>query len=191
MNKKLILSILAMLILLTSCVTGNKSDGSEANTDLNLMIESLKQKFPGNTSFHSIMFSFDEALGNNMLVKIASNPDSAKVQEWFFIGDKWEMTSEKVIETDSSSVSALYFNVQTDFELSKLSEFIQESGNKLKEDKKLKNPHYRSINLVLGNQIDKSKAENIVIQFAADSEKDSKTFFINFDGTGKLLSINE
>ena len=191
MNKKLII-ITLMFFLSLSCKSKMNEVNQKTGENLKVMLEELQKKFPEPVSFQSIMFSFDEALGNTLLVKIAGNADSSKIHEWFYINGMWESSTEKIMEDDSLAFTDHFFTSGTDYKLSTLIEVLSLATEKAEEDKDLDNYMVRSINLSMGNQlVNNNKMENLVTQVTIESKADNKRYLANFNSQGSFISILE
>lgn len=183
---------LAFILLFLSCKSKINDDFKRTGENLKAMTGELGTKFPGNTLFQSIMFSFDEILGNTILVKIAGNPDSLKIQEWFYINGMWEMSMEKIMEADSLKFTDHFFSAKNEYNLSQLTEILAKSSEKLKEEKNQVQIKIKSINLSMGNQaFKKSKLENLITQVTVESPDNQKRFLVNFNADGSYISITE
>jgi hypothetical protein len=188
---------LALIVLVIFSACAGKKSGSESevviksNESLNSMLAELKNKFSETTSFQSIIFSFDEVMGNNMMVKVATNIDSAKIQNWFYFGGKWNLTSEEVYKNDSLKISESFFNFKSDYQTSLLSQLMSTTYEKLESEKQVKNFTFKSINLLMGKQTaKKDKMEKLITQLSVETPE-QKQFFINFDNKGNFRSISE
>jgi hypothetical protein len=190
--KKIILLFFLVSVLFVSCQQKQNQSYIKASENLNRVIEEINTKFPGNPAFHSLMISFDELMGNTVLLKMASVPDSAMVQEWLFMNGMWDMISENILETDSINFNDLVFSSGIDYDLSKLSAILASASEKAEVEKNIDLYQFTSINLLMAKEAyQKSKMDNLIIQVTIQSVKDKKNYLINFDANGNFTSITE
>jgi hypothetical protein len=192
MKPNLIQLVLIITLFTFSCGHKQSKEMKQTVDKLNTMTSELKTKFTGNVDFQSIMFSFDPSFGNTILVKVVEHSDSAKIKEWFYINGEWDLTSEKIMDTDSAIILNHTFSINNDYDLSKLTEILDLASQKLKEEKDINKVVFKSINLLMGNQPEsKNKMENLITQITVESIAEKKSYFMNFDVEGNFVSISE
>ncbi len=190
--KQNLLLLFIFSILIWSCQDKQNEAYIKANENLNLMVGELTNKFPLSSSFHSIMFSFDELMGNTILLKIAGNADSSKIEEWLYMNGIWAGPSEILMETDSLKYAELFFSADTEYSFSRLNGILSAASEKIEIEKNIDLFAFKSINLLMAKQLfEKNKMENLITQVTIESVKDKKVFLLHFDANGNFVSMSE
>jgi hypothetical protein len=184
--------ILLFSLFIFSCGHRQSKNLAPAIENLNAMAKELNAKFSNDVAYKSIMISFDESIGNTIMVKVLENPDSAIISEWFYINGKWELSAEKVFENDSINVPDRFFTLNTDYNLSKLDDIFSTAFAKLDEEKNINDGIVKSVNLLMGNlSKTQNKMDNFITQITIESLSDKKAYFLNFDAEGNYHTISE
>ena len=182
---------LLSLGLLLAC-KGNKKNEAvyESSKQFSGLIADLNSKFTTKAAYSSIMLSYDKLLGNSILVKVARNMDSTRLEEWFFMNGGWEKKSEFQLELENLKPSDLLFTINGDFDLSKLVEMVDVSKEKVESEKKAKKVECKSVSILMKNiKSSIHKMDGLIIQINVESIVDKKSYDLSFNSKGDFESF--
>ncbi|NJO92010.1 MAG: hypothetical protein HC831_25825, partial [Chloroflexia bacterium] len=162
----------------------------ESDDQFDELLNSLNEQFTEYAGYQSIMLSFDERMGNTVLVKVSKDINQNKIEEWFFMNDSWEKAEESTLELSDKKVSDFLFSLKDDYDLSLLLSIVNKSKDKVKEQFKVKNVLCKSINLIMSkDRTSANKMDDLITQATVENEEDGTTYKINFDAHGNLKDL--
>jgi hypothetical protein len=159
----------------------------ESDDQFNELLSSLNEQFTENAGYQSIMLSFDERMGNTVLVKVSKDINKNIIEEWFYMNGNWEKAEEGKLELNDKEVSDFLFSLKDDYDLSLLLSIVNKSKEKVKAQFKVKNVLCKSINLIMSkDRTSANKMDDLITQATVENEEDGTTYKINFDAQGNL-----
>ena len=157
-------SILAFLfiILLFSC--GESSSNSTLDVSGFKEIEkSLDNKFGANAYYTGVTVTHNKAIGNIIGVTVTEVPESLKMGQWNQTQGNWTQNAEITLEIPEGTTASDYmFQLGEDFSLEELGALVEESIQKLKDEKNIENPSLSIASINFPDNGDTSKAEYMV-----------------------------
>jgi len=184
--------VLLLSLGLSLACKGNKKNEAvyESSKQFSGLIADLNAKFTKKAAYSSIMLSYDKLLGNSILVKVARNMDSTRLEEWFFMNGGWEKKSEFQLELENLKPSDLLFTINGDFDLSKLVEMVDVSKEKVESEKKAKKVECKSVSILMKNiKSSIHKMDGLIIQINVESIVDKKSYDLSFNSKGDFESF--
>jgi hypothetical protein len=186
---------LITIFAFSSCGSGNNEPESEAYFESNDQFEelqsSLNNQFSKDAGYQSIMLSFDERMGNTVLVKVSKNIEENNIEEWFYINEDWNKEAESKIKLNDKKVSDFLFSLKDDYDLSLLLSIVNKSKEKVINDFKVEKVICKSINLIMSKErTSTNKMDDLITQATVENQEDGTTYKINFDAKGNLKDIS-
>lgn len=153
--------VLIALTLMLVCSCGNGISKQSANAEGFANIEQeLNSKFGNNAYYTDLSISYDRSIGNMISVTVTEDPESLKMGQWINSQDSWKQTSEITIEVPQGSKAADFmFQFNKTISLTKLGQLVEQSIQKLKNDKNLENPTLSIAGIHYPDNGDATKAE--------------------------------
>ncbi|WP_426430916.1 hypothetical protein ACPX19_00795 [Winogradskyella sp. HB-48] len=181
------LLVLLLLIQLASC--GNSTQNQPATAEGFQNIENeLKSKFGDNAYYTDLSITYNKSIGNIVGVTVTEDPESLKMGQWNLTRDTWKQNSDITIEVPSGTKASDYmFQLGDAINLSKLGGLVEQSVQKLKAEKNLKNPTLSIAGLNFPDNGDISKAQYMV---NLQPENGGTTFSFYYSLSGDLIKMN-
>ena len=185
-NVSLLLTIVVTTILL-SCGSGTSKQS--ANKDgFTAIEEELKSKFGADAYYTDLSITYNKSIGNIIGVTVTEEPESLKMGQWNLTQDSWTQNQDIAIEVPSGTKAADYmFQLGDAINLTKLGSLVEQSVQKLKDEKKLKNPTLSIASVKFPNNGDISKAEYII---NLQPENGNSTFTFQYTLNGDLIKMD-
>jgi len=193
MKQFTILISLITLTIISACGSNNDEEQQayfDSNDEFTELLKSLNEQFTENAGYQSIMLSFDERMGNTVLVKVSRNIEDNNIEEWFFMNENWKKEAESKLELDDKKSSDFLFSLKDDYDLSILLGLVNESKEKVKEELKVKKVVCKSVNLIMRrDSASANKMDDLITQVAIEPEAGGATYNLSYDATGKYLDM--
>jgi hypothetical protein len=179
---------LISICLLWACEEKKESAAFyESENQFSKLVQDLNAKFSERAYYKTIMLTYDNIMGNTLLVKVLPNADSAKLQEWFYMNNKWEKKSD--FETDStlSQPTDKLFSINNEFDLLKLVDMVDLAKDKVKTEKNIKDVNCKTVSILMQNiEASSRKMDNLIIQLTIESNDRKTSYELGFDFEGKF-----
>ncbi len=185
---------LSTFLFLLSCNNSENTTESEAyfesDDQFSELLNSLNEQFTEDAGYQSIMLSFDERMGNTVLVKVSKDINENKIEEWFYMNGSWEKAEENKLDLNDKKTSDFLFSLKDDYDLSLLLSIVNKSKERVKEQFKVKKVLCKSINLIMGkDRTSANKMDDLITQATVENEEDGTSYKINFDAQGNLKDL--
>ncbi len=174
------------ILIVFACGREAKSNAFyETKSQFSGFINDLNAKFTPKAAYSSIMLSYDKLLGNSILVKVAQDIDSNKLEEWFFMNGSWEKKSELELKLDGNKPSDLLFTINGDFDMSKLVKMVDVSKEKVLKEKNAKNVECKNVSLLMKNKaVTSKKMDGLIIYITVETADGSQSYDLGFNSKG-------
>lgn len=174
-----------LLILLThvliSCEGGASKQPANAAGFATIEKE-INDKFGKNAYFTDLNVTFIEGIGNSISATVTESPESLKMGQWNFSQNTWTLQSEVTIEVPvDSQAKDFMFQLDDKINLSKLGGLIEQSMQKLKNEKDIKNPKLSIASINFPDDGDVSKA-NYSINLKPENGGTTFSFYYKLNG---------
>lgn len=196
--KNLALLILSLSLFIVSCKNKQPEEEQssnaayESNDKFMGLVKTLNEKFTENAGYLSIMFTYDEVIGNTIMVKVSTDMTNDTIEEWYYMGEKWEKEKEIKLDTDSTKATEQLFSLTKDYDIKKLVNLVDKAKEKVKEEKQLEKVVCKSINLLMKSNNDSTdKMDNLVTQISIGTEDNGKNFSVNYDASGNFENLSQ
>ena len=185
-NTKRLLTII-VTILLYSC--GSSTSNQPANAKGFETIENeLKDKFGKTAYYTDLTITYNQSIGNIVGVTVTEDPESLKMGQWNLTQDTWQQHSDITLEVPKGTKASDYmFQIGEAISLSKLGGLVEQSIQKLKDEKHLENPVLSTARVYFPDNGDVSKAEYFV---NLQPENGGTTFRFRYGLNGDLIKMN-
>ncbi len=182
------------IYLIAVCIIGacgNSEEKSQAYFDsddeFTELVKSLNEQFSDNAGYSSIMLSYDDLMGNTVLVKVSRNIDENTIEEWFFMNDSWDKKAETKLELGDKNPADFLFSLNGDYDLSKLLDMVNESKHKVMNELKVKEVVCKSVNLLMPRKRSSvNKMDDLITQIAIEPLSGGTTYKHSYDAMGNL-----
>lgn len=182
-----LLLALVMVGLFTSCSNSTKNQPATANGFMTIENE-LKGQFGKEAYYTDLTITYNKSIGNIIGVTVTENPESLKMGQWNLTQDTWTQNQDITIEVPSGTKAADYmFQLGETISLSKLGGLVEQSVQKLKDEKNLKNPILSMASIQFPDNGDVSKAEYLV---NLQPENGGTTFSFYYTLSGELVKMD-
>ncbi len=183
----LFFAIVVIMKLMFSC--SDSTSSQPATKDGFTQIEKeLKSKFGDNAYYTDLTITYNESIGNIVGVTVTEAPESLKMGQWNLTQDTWQQNSDITIEVPTGTNAADYmFQLGETVSLSKLGAMVEQSVEKLKDEKNLNNPTLSIAGLNFPDNGDISKAQYMI---NLQPENGGATFSFYYALNGKLIKMD-
>ncbi|WP_299125916.1 hypothetical protein [uncultured Winogradskyella sp.] len=182
-----LLFVLLVIFKLVSC-SGTTNNQPATADGFSAIENELKNKFGDDAYYTDLSITYDKSIGNIIGVTVTEEPESLKMGQWNLSQDTWTQNSDITIEVPKGTKAADYmFQLGKTISLSKLGGLVEQSVQKLKDEKDLKNPTLRTAALNYPDNGDISKAEYII---NLKPENGGTTFRFYYTLNGDLIKMN-
>ncbi|MDG5492038.1 hypothetical protein [Psychroserpens sp. SPM9] len=178
---------LLVFIQLISCSssTNNQPATSEGFTEIE---NELVSKFGKDAYYTDLTITYNKSIGNIIGVTVTEDPESLKMGQWNLTQDIWQQNSDITIEVPEGTKAADYmFQLGETISLSKLGGLVEQSVQKLKDEKNLDNPTLSIAGLIFPDNGDLSKTEYTI---SLNSENGGTTFRFYYTLEGDLIKMD-
>ncbi|MBC2846028.1 hypothetical protein [Winogradskyella flava] len=157
-----LLFVLLVFFKLVSCSSGTHSQPATSE-GFKAIENELKKKFGDNAYYTDLTITYNKSIGNIIGVTVTEDPESLKMGQWNLTQDTWTQNSDITIEVPKGTKATDYmFQLGETISLSQLGGLVEQSVQKLKDDKDLKNPTLSIASLNFPDNGDISRAEYII-----------------------------
>jgi len=180
--------ILVVIKFMTSC--SHSTSKQPANADGFKAIEvELKDKFGDNAYYTDLYISHDTSIGNMINLTVTDAPESLKMGTYVFSQHtSWKQDSEVTIEVPEGTKAADYmFQLNDKINLETLGDLVQQSRQKLTEDKSIDNPAFKMAMVKFPKNGDIKRAEYVV---KLEPEHGGTSFNFYYTLNGDLINMN-
>lgn len=172
---------------LISC--GGGSADQPATADGFTEIENdIKSKFGDDAYFTDLFISYDESIGNMVVVTVTEDPESLEMGEWSQSQGSWTQSSEVSLEIPpGTKASDFMFQLGGEISLTELGGLIEKSKKQLTEDKGLENPRFSDAAVIFPDDGDISRA---FYSISLEPENGGTSFHFYYELNGELQSMD-
>ncbi|WP_298758071.1 hypothetical protein [uncultured Psychroserpens sp.] len=186
-NLGLFFVIFVLMKLVTSCSssTSNQPATKEGFTEIE---NELKSKFGTDAYYTDLTITYNESIGNIIGATVTEDPESLKMGQWNLTQDTWVQNSDITIQVPEGTKASDYmFQFGETISLSELGSLVEQSVQKLKEEKDLKNPTLSIAGLNFPNNGDISQAQYTI---NLKPENGGTTFSFYYTLGGDLIKMD-
>ncbi len=173
--------LLVLLLHVASC--SNSIQNQPATADGFQNIESaLKDQFGKDAYYTDLTITYNQSIGNIVGVTVTEIPESLKMGQWNLTQGNWQQNSDIIIEVPvGTKASDFMFQLGDTISLSKLGALVEQSIQKLKDEKDIKNPILSIAGLNFPDNGDISKAQ-YMINLQPESGGTTFSFYYTLEG---------
>jgi hypothetical protein len=181
--------LFALLVIFKIVSCSGSTNNQPATVEGFKAIESeLKDKFGQYAYYTDLTITRNESIGNIISITVTQAPESLKMGQWNLTQNTWKQNSDITIEVPEGTQAADYmFQLGEVISLSKLGGLVEQSIQKLKDEKDLKNPTLSMASLNFPDNGDINKAEYLI---NIKPENDDTTFRFYYKLNGDLIKKN-
>ncbi len=182
-----LLFVLLVMIQVSSCGSSTQNQPATSEGFKNIENE-LMTKFGRAAYYTDFTIAYNKSLGNIVSVTVTENPESLKMGQWNLTQDLWQQNSDITIDVPEGTQAADYmFQLDGLVSLSKLGALVEQSSQKLKDEKQLENPILSIAGLNFPDTGDVSKAEYMI---NLQPEHGGTTFSFFYTLNGDLIKTD-
>ena len=173
--------LLVLLLHVVSC--SNSIQNQPATADGFQNIENvLKDQFGKDAYYTDLTITYNQSIGNIVSVTVTEIPESLKMGQWNLTQGNWQQNSDIIIEVPvGTKASDFMFQLGDTISLSKLGALVEQSIQKLKDEKDIKNPILSIAGLNFPDNGDISKAQYMV-NLQPESGGTTFSFYYTLEG---------
>ena len=181
--------VACIVALLTLISCGNSSNNQPADAKGFSKIEKeLKNKFGNEAHYTDLSIIYNQAIGNIIGVTVTDAPESLTMGQWNQTQGNWVQNSEIILEVPAgTSASDYMFQLGDVFSVEKLGGLVEESAQKLKDDKNIENPTLSIASINFPDNGDASRAEYTV---HLTPENGGTTFSFYYKTSGEFIKMD-
>lgn len=154
--------LLVLLLHVTSCSNSIQNQPATADGFQNIE-NALKDKFGKDAFYTDLTITYNQSIGNIVGVTVTEIPESLKMGQWNLTQGNWQQNSDIIIEVPvGTKASDFMFQLSETISLSKLGALVEQSIQKLKDEKDIKNPILSIAGLNFPDNGDISKAQYMI-----------------------------
>lgn len=173
--------LLFSMIILTSC-GGNSSNQEATAAGFSEIENQIKEKFGKDAYYTDLSVLFIEGIGNSISVTVTESPESLKMGQWDLSQNTWTQRSEVTLEVpENSQAKDFMFQLDDEINLTKLGGLIEQSIQKLKEEKDISNPKLSIASINFPDNGDLFKA-NYSINLKPENGGTTFSFYYKLNG---------
>ena len=182
-----IVFVLLLVLQITSCSSSTHNQPATAEGFQNIE-NALKDKFGKDAFYTDLTITYNKSIGNIVGVTVTENPESLKMGQWNLTQDTWQQNSDITIEVPAGTKASDYmFQLGETISLSKLGALVEQSIQKLKDEKDIKNPILSIAGLNFPDNGDISKAQYVI---NLQPENGGTTFSFYYTLSGDLIKMD-
>ena len=182
-----IVFVLLLVLQITSCSSSTHNQPATAEGFQNIE-NALKVKFGKDAFYTDLTITYNKSIGNIVGVTVTENPESLKMGQWNLTQDTWQQNSDITIEVPAGTKASDYmFQLGETISLSKLGALVEQSIQKLKDEKDIKNPILSIAGLNFPDNGDISKAQYVI---NLQPENGGTTFSFYYTLSGDLIKMD-
>ncbi len=179
--------LLVLLLHVTSCSNSIQNQPATADGFQNIE-NALKDQFGKDAFYTDLTITYNQSIGNIVGVTVTEIPESLKMGQWNLTQGNWQQNSDIIIEVPvGTKASDFMFQLGETISLSKLGALVEQSIQKLKDEKQFENLTLSTARVFYPDNGDISKAEYFV---NLQPENGGTTFRFRYSLNGNLISMN-
>ena len=179
--------LLVLLLHVVSCSNSIQNQPATAEGFQNIE-NALKDQFGKGAYYTDLTITYNQSIGNIVGVTVTEIPESLKMGQWNLTQGNWQQNSDIIIEVPvGTKASDFMFQLGDTISLSKLGALVEQSIQKLKDEKDIKNPILSIAGLNFPDNGDISKAQYMI---NLKPESGGTTFRFRYSLKGDLISMN-
>lgn len=179
--------LLVLLLHVTSCSNSIQNQPATADGFQNIE-NALKDQFGKDAFYTDLTITYNQSIGNIVGVTVTEIPESLKMGQWNLTQGNWQQNSDIIIEVPvGTKASDFMFQLGDTISLSKLGALVEQSIQKLKDEKQFENLTLSTARVFYPDNGDISKAEYFV---NLQPENGGTTFRFRYSLNGNLISMN-
>lgn len=176
--------LLVLLFHVVSCSNSIQNQPATADGFQNIE-NALKDKFGKDAYYTDLTITYNQSIGNIVGVTVTEVPESLKMGQWNLTQGNWQQNSDIIIEVPvGTKASDFMFQLGDTISLSKLGALVEQSIQKLKDEKDIKNPILSIAGLNFPDNGDISKAQYMI---NLKPESGGTTFSFYYSLSGDLI----
>lgn len=187
--KILKLSLIAAIAitLISSC--GGGTSKQKANAEgFGAIEKELKSKFGDNAYYTDLTITYNESIGNIIGVTVTESPESLKMGQWNLTQDNWQQNSDITIEIpNGTKAEDFMFQLNEDINLSELGKLVEQSQEKLSEEKQISDSKLHVAFIKYPDNGDISNAEYTVM---LEPKNGGTTFTFRYSLNGEFIEMD-
>ena len=182
-----IVFVLLLVLQITSCSSSTHNQPATAEGFQNIE-NAIKDTFGKDAFYTDLTITYNKSIGNIVGVTVTENPESLKMGQWNLTQDTWQQNSDITIEVPAGTKASDYmFQLGETISLSKLGALVEQSIQKLKDEKDIKNPILSIAGLNFPDNGDISKAQYVI---NLQPENGGTTFSFYYTLSGDLIKMD-
>lgn len=187
MKKIQLLAVTLFVATLISC--GGGAGKQPANSEGFAAIEKdIKSEFGDDAYFTELSIIYNKSIGNSISTTVTDAPESLTMGQWTMSQGNWNQTSEITLEIpEGTKASDFMFQLNDDINLSTLGGLVEQSAQKLKDEKNIENPTLHIASVIYPKNGDVSKAKYTVM---LQPENGGTTFSFFYALNGELIEMD-
>ncbi len=184
--KKYLGVLLAVAVLFLSACGGSYDANKQGFEKLN---NDLKDKFGADTWYTSISLSKggEGNAGYIVAVDKTDKPESMRQEKWVKMGDMWEQAANVTLDIKNGKPVDFMFQLDKEISLPTLGGLIEQSQQKLKDEKKIWNTKLK-LAIVSTNNTILSKEEKINYTVILEDKEATNSYSFTYNLKGKLVN---
>ncbi|MDF1547916.1 MAG: hypothetical protein P1P88_08835 [Bacteroidales bacterium] len=164
----------------------------DSNNQFSDLVKDLNEQFSENAGYQSIMISYDEIMGNTILVKVSRDINKNKIEEWFYMNGAWDKKADTTLQLENKSPSDFLFSLKNDYDISKLVDLVKNSKNRVKDELKVNEVVCKSVNLLMRNKrVSENKMDDLITQITIEPLEGGISYNLSYDAEGNLKDMTK
>ncbi len=182
-----VLFVLSILLITSSCSESTRNQPATAE-GFKALENEIKNQFGNDAYYTDLTITYNKSIGNIVGVTVTEDPESLKMGQWNLTQDTWRQNSDISIEVPKGTKASDYmFQLGETINLHKLGGLVEQSVQKLKDEKDLINPTLSIAGLNFPDNGDSLKAEYMI---NLQPENGGTTFSFYYSLDGNLIKMD-
>lgn len=162
----------------------------DSNNQFSDLVKDLNEQFSEKAGYQSIMISYDEIMGNTILVKVSRDIDKNKIEEWFYMNGDWDKKADTTLQLGDKNPSDFLFSLKNDYDISRLVDMVKNSKKRVKDELKVNEVVCKSVNLLMRTKrVSENKMDDLITQITIEPLDRGISYNLSYDSEGNLKDI--
>ena len=159
----------------------------ESEGGITSLIDDIKDNYGDTPAFNSILLSYDEDLGNLVVIQANNDITSNKLIEKQFLRGEWQDKSEITMELESGKMEDFLFTL-SEVDLNKIPELVKDAKERVSKEKGIADIIATSVSVVMPSRVS-NKLEDLDYSIAVEPKNGGTSFSLTYDLSGKFIDM--